>query len=674
MKYSLIFILTLFANSLFAQTNIDSLEALLPQKKELEKVRLLNDLSYAYWGVNPDKGIEYANKALEIATQMDSKKDIAEAIGNVAINHWAKSEFNLALENDLKALKIYEEINDLEGISVICTNLGTVYLDLFDYENALKYDFKSLKISQEQGLNDVYILTLSNLSSIYLEQKNYAKALEYIQEAIEFSEKHNIKVNLASQLTTLGEVYKLQEDYNKALTSYKKALYIFKKDKNNYGTAISLYNIGDTEYHLKNYTSASNYFEESLTLSQKINDQVGILLANKSIGEVHKQQKKYNAAKYHYDIALQWANKLNSNEDKLGIYKNYAELYKAMGEFEKALQYLENYNVLKDSINSKNSSNQIAEMQTKYESEKKDKENELLRQNSEIQTLAIAKQTSLSNTFIGVSILVILLIIILLSRFAIKKKANLQLVHKNEVISTQRDELKQINSTKDKFFSIISHDLRSPFSNILGFTNLLAEDYDTFDEAEKKDIIIQLNKSAKTTFDLLANLLTWSQTQTGQIEINKENLNLKELVENTITPYQCNAIQKDIEIITNIPPNITIEIDRNTSYVFIGNLINNAIKFTPKGGTITINTQENKDTIELNIIDSGVGMTSEKIEKLFKIEEHISTKGTNDEEGTGLGLILSQEFIHKNGGNISVTSELGKGSKFIISLPKKSNP
>ena len=671
MKYSLIFILSLFANSLFAQTNIDSLEALLPQKKELEKVKVLNDLSYAYWGVNPDKGIEYANKALEIATQMDSKKDIAKALESAGINHWAKSEFNLALENDLKALKIYEEINDLEGISVTCTNLGTVYLDLFDYENALKYDFKSLKISQEQGLNDVYILTLSNISSIYLEQKNYAKALEYIQEAIEFSEKHNIKINLASQLTTLGEVYKLQEDYNKALKSYKKALSIFKKDKNNYGTAISLYNIGETEYHLKNYTSASNYFEESLTLSQKINDQVGILLANKSIGEVHKEQKKYNKAKHHYDIALQWANKLNSNEDKLGIYKNYAELYKAMGEFEKALQYLENYNVLKDSINSKNSSNQIAEMQTKYESEKKDKENELLRKNSEIQALAIAKQTSLSNTFIGVSILVILLIIILLSRFAIKKKANLQLVHKNEVISTQRDELKQINSTKDKFFSIISHDLRSPFSNILGFTNLLAEDYDTFDEAEKKDIIIQLNKSAKTTFDLLANLLTWSQTQTGQIEINKEELNLKNLIDTSCAAYISIAAKKNIAITCKVPQDSTVYLDKNTASVFISNIINNAIKFTPEKGSITVDYVDQNENSELHIIDTGIGMSPETIAKLFKIEEHISTKGTNNEDGTGLGLILSKEFILKNGGNITVKSELGKGSYFIISFPKQ---
>ncbi|WP_339889181.1 tetratricopeptide repeat-containing sensor histidine kinase [uncultured Flavobacterium sp.] len=672
MKYSLIFILSLFSTFLFSQTNIDSLEALLPHKKEIEKAKTLNDISYAYWGVAPEKGIEYGNQAYELATQLDSKEDIGRALGNIAINQWAKSEFNQALENNHKALKIYEELNYLEGISVICNNLGTAYLDIFDYENALKYDFKALKIAQEHGFNDVYILTLSNISSIYLEQKNYTKAQEYIQEAIQVSEKENIKVNIASQHTTLGEIYKLQEDYNKALTSYKKALSIFKKNENNYGTAISLYNIGDTEYHLKNYNSASKYFEESLILSQKINDQVGVLLANKGIGQVYKEQKKYDEALLHYDIALRLANKLKAKEDKLGIYIVFAELYKSMGSYDKSLQYLEKHNLLKDSIQDETSSKQIAEMQTKYDSERKEKENELLRKNNEIQELAIAKQTSLSNTFIGVSILILLMGFILLSRFAIKKKANKLLIQKNEVISNQRDELKQINSTKDKFFSIISHDLRSPFSNILGFTNLLVEDYDTFDDAEKKDIIIQLNKSAKTTFELLANLLTWSQTQTGQIEINKENLNLKELIDTSCAPYVSIAVQKNIDITCKVPQESTIYIDKNTASVFISNIINNAIKFTPQGGKIIVDYIENEDTIELHIIDTGVGMSQDTLDKLFKIEEHISTKGTNNEEGTGLGLILSKEFIQKNGGTITVTSQVGKGSHFIISLPKAS--
>ncbi len=665
--------MSLFTTHIFSQTEIDSLEALLPHKKDIEKVKTLNSISYAYWGIAPDIGIEYGNQAFDLATELKSKEDIGRALGNIAINQWAKSEFNHALENNHKALLIYEEINYLEGISVISNNLGSVYLDLFDYENALKYDFKALKIAQEHDFKDIYILTLSNISSIYLEQKNYAKAQEYIKEAIEVSEKENIKVNTASQHTTLGEIYKLKEDYNKALASYKKALNIYKKNENNYGIAISLYNIGDTEYLLENYNSASKYFKESLTLSKKINDQLGVLLANKGIGQVYKEQQKYNEALMHYDISLQLSNKLKAKKDKLDIYKNYSELYKAMGSYEKALEYLEKHNQLRDSIHNEESSDQIAEMQTKYGTEKKEKENELLRKNNQIQELAIAKQTNIRNSFIALTLLVILLIIILYSRFSIKKKANKQLVLNNEIISKQRDELKQINSTKDKFFSIISHDLRGPFGNIVSFTNLLAEDYDSFKDQEKKEIIGQLNNSAKTTFELLANLLTWSQTQTGQIDINKENLNLKNLIDTSCAAYVCVAAQKKIDITCKVPKETNVYVDKNTASVIISNLINNAIKFTPEKGTITVDFKENIETSELHIIDSGVGMSKETISKLFKIEEHVSTKGTNNEDGTGLGLVLSKEFILKNGGNISVTSEPGKGSHFIISFPKEKN-
>ena len=249
-----------------------------------------------------------------------------------------------------------------------------------------------------------------------------------------------------------------------------------------------------------------------------------------------------------------------------------------------------------------------------------------------------------------------------------KQKEKLQI--QAEELKASNDKLNILNSTKDKFFAIISHDLKSPFNSILGFTNLLVEDYNNFDEAQKKKIINSLNKTAQSTYKLLENLLTWAKTQRGEIEINKKAFNLKELVETSIAPYKYSASQKKIEIVINILPDANISVDRNTSMRIIGNLTNNAIKFTPEGGTITISYHENGDSIEIHILDTGVGMTSEVIGKLFRIEKGISTKGTNNEKGTGLGLILCKEFINKNGGNISVKSEVGKGSEFIITFPK----
>ncbi|MRT91878.1 ATP-binding protein [Ancylomarina sp. 16SWW S1-10-2] len=250
----------------------------------------------------------------------------------------------------------------------------------------------------------------------------------------------------------------------------------------------------------------------------------------------------------------------------------------------------------------------------------------------------------------------------------LQQKTEIQ--EQKEKLQVTNDKLVETNATKDKFFSIISHDLRSPFNSILGFSDLLNNEYDSFDDAEKIDMIRELNKSSKHAYNLLLNLLTWARAQRGRIEINKELLNLKDLVETSIAPYVINAYGKDIKIAIHISSETMISIDKNTSITIIGNLVNNAIKFTPEGGTITINYCEQGDNIELHIIDTGVGMSSEVIGKLFKIDENISTRGTNNEKGTGLGLILCKEFINKNGGEISVKSEVGKGSQFIITFPK----
>jgi len=229
------------------------------------------------------------------------------------------------------------------------------------------------------------------------------------------------------------------------------------------------------------------------------------------------------------------------------------------------------------------------------------------------------------------------------------------------------------NATKDKFFKIISHDLRSPFNSILGFSNLLNAQYDSFDDMERKDLIQNIDKSATYAYNLLENLLSWSRTQTNEIKINKENFNLNKLVEKSVSPYLSNANSKNISIVNSINPELTVFVDENTALTFIRNIVSNAIKFTHKGGKINIDANIDQNRIKIYIKDTGVGMSPEVLGKLFKIDKDISREGTNHEKGTGLGLILSKEFVEKNGGSIIVKSQENKGSEFIISLPLNPN-
>jgi len=225
------------------------------------------------------------------------------------------------------------------------------------------------------------------------------------------------------------------------------------------------------------------------------------------------------------------------------------------------------------------------------------------------------------------------------------------------------------NATKDKFFKIISHDLRSPFNSIIGFSDLLNTQYDSFDELQRKEFVKSINTSSHDAYKLLENLLTWARTQTDDIIINKKNLNLKKLVDTSISPYLSNAGSKKISVINNVQPELIISIDENTALTFIRNLVSNAIKFTSNGGSVTIDSDVIEDKINLHITDTGVGMSPGIIDTLFHVDKNTSKNGTNNEKGTGLGLVICKEFIEKNGGSISVKSEINKGSEFTISLP-----
>ncbi|HPO49236.1 MAG TPA: PAS domain S-box protein [Spirochaetota bacterium] len=242
-------------------------------------------------------------------------------------------------------------------------------------------------------------------------------------------------------------------------------------------------------------------------------------------------------------------------------------------------------------------------------------------------------------------------------------------------ILIQNKELKELNATKDKLFSIIAHDLKTPFNSLIGFSELLLYDFYSFSDEDKYKFIETIFDTAKNSFQLLTNLLDWARSQSGRINYKKEKINLKEAITNIVALIVNAANKKGIKINNEINEDIFITGDRNTVETVIRNLISNAIKYSYNNGEIFIKSslvleQRNK-YFEVAIKDKGVGIEPERLEKIFDIENNISTRGTNDEGGTGLGLILCKEFIEKNGGKIRVESKKSEGSSFYITLPSE---
>ncbi len=240
-----------------------------------------------------------------------------------------------------------------------------------------------------------------------------------------------------------------------------------------------------------------------------------------------------------------------------------------------------------------------------------------------------------------------------------------------ETLKKYSEDLKNSNTSKDKFFSIISHDLRNPFNSLLGFSELLANNIDDLTQQEIRDSAKTLHRTATNLFNLLTNLLEWSRLQSGNYTFEKIEFPLSAIINHVLSIFSDSFEAKNIKLIKETENEINVFADQNMIEASIRNLISNAIKFTNDGGTIVVGCKINGDKADIYVKDTGVGISSEDQEKLFKIEKQFSTEGTKNEKGTGFGLLLSNEFVGKNGGTIKLKSEKEKGSTFTISLPYK---
>lgn len=232
------------------------------------------------------------------------------------------------------------------------------------------------------------------------------------------------------------------------------------------------------------------------------------------------------------------------------------------------------------------------------------------------------------------------------------------------------DGLKELNTTKDKLFSIIAHDLRSPFQSLLGLSEILATEIETLSKDEIITFSKGFNKQLSKFYSLLDNLLNWSMIQSDILKFKYEKINFNDIVNNSIELLNQNAVVKNISIVNKINKVIYVNADSNMLRLVIQNLITNAIKFTPEKGEIFIEANENGDLIEVVVMDNGIGIDPSKIDLLFDFNTQITSEGTAGEKGTGLGLPLCKEFVERNNGKIWIESEPGKGSKFIFTLQK----
>ena len=536
---------------------------------------------------------------------------------------------------------------------------------------------------------------------------NLDEALSILIEYINLAKSNDFIVELGSGYNVIGDVYSVQGNSKNALLYYNKAIDLFREENDSAKLATSLLNTGDEYFNNNKLDSALIYFEESSEIFEKLDYRVGKAYNLGNIGLVYAKQGKYNLAeenitratliledlgdrypiavyetymadiyneKGDFDRALGHALKSLYIAEEEGLKEQIrdaslklSELYQSSNDYQNAFKYQNQYFAYKDSISNAETIQKMADLRTDFEVAQKQAE------------LDIANKTKETQQIIGIGLGIVLLLVGALTYTLFKtnrkqRQTNLLLSKQKEEITSQRDQLVELNKTKDRFFSIISHDLRGPVNAFQGITRIIKA-YADGNQLEKiPQVLDVVDKSSNQLSGLLDNLLNWALSQQGNFPYFPEKLSLTLLTEELLEIFRNMALAKNIELVKSVEEELYLWSDRNSTMAIFRNLVNNALKFTPENGKVSISAVPDGKNCKILVSDTGLGIPQDKLEKLFKLKDKKqSMDGTTGEKGTGLGLVICWEFVRLNNGGIAVESAENLGTTFKVNLPVYQN-
>jgi signal transduction histidine kinase len=661
-------------NPVQSQTQIDSLKSLLGKSEGKQKIRLLVQIGYYLSSENPTEAIQYLDEAIKLADKTNNRWSKADAVFNKGVALWHLGEITESDSYYEDAIKIYKEFNDSLSLIKVFNSQAINHQMKGKVDLAFETFLRSLDYAKKMGDNATVFNTLLNIGIMYDNNSNYDKCLYYYYEALKYSDKVDIS-SVALLQSYIAEVYLTLKNNQKAEEYLKYAVENSKLSNDTNSLIWAYSSLGKIELEKNNFTAAEKYFLESLSLAKKTEFKLEIIHSLTDLGKFYNATNNFLQAEQSLKEALKLAEEINSLSDKNVIYGELASLYYNKQDFKKAFEYHQKYKIYGDSLYSISNNEKLLELQTKQDLRQKEREAELLISENELQKKIISSQKLIA---LVISLLAIVSIIFIwvLSRSRTKiLKARNELLAKHEEIESNRIEiskknevLAELNATKDKFFSIIAHDLRNPIAAFVNISDLLEQDYDKLSETDKKEIIRQMGTSSKNLIRLLENLLTWARLSNNKIEVYKENLLLKDVIEASIYPYLQAAHNKKIKINVDVPDSLTVETDKFIVQTIIGNLINNAVKFSNPHSDISVSLKNNIDTIQLSVRDRGIGIEESELRNIFVLGKVSTGRGTQGEGGTGLGLVLVKELVEKLGWTIEVKSKVNAGSEFIVTI------
>lgn len=614
---------------LIAQSSsIDILrQRLTTTKSDTAKIYLWYELANKLIYTQADSSIFYASKIDSLSSQIGFTKGHVLALNSLGNAHWAKGSLKDGLSYFIQSKEAAIEMKDDHLIAKNIGSMGLIYRAAGNHKAALSYYRQALPLFITLQNGERIAVTYNNMGKCFLEMAEYDSATHYF--------------NLA---------YPLARTHRPGMIP------------------ILTFNHSDVFFRKKDYAQAEQYLKTSLKTSHSFKDERMIIRSKQMLAEIKLSQDSINYAKSLALDAVQKAETTTVKELMYLCYKTLSHVYAKNNNYDSAYHFLNLFNLYKDSIQDEG----IQEKINFLDFEQQQKEIMMLTKEKEIEQEMRLKQRASIYILSALLIVIAILAIILYRSKHQKTTDNKLLQFKNDEINRQKEEmaaqankLQNLNQLKNKLFSIISHDLKSPLNSLSGSLELVQRGL--IDSNEFKTFLPELIKNVSYTNTLLDNLLHWAKNQLEGPEINPENINLKKIAGLKIELLRHQAEHKKVKLNNEISEDTIVFADEIMIQIVLQNLLSNAIKFCRPGDEIFLRLDYQTEYVVTCIQDTGTGIDEENLEKVFS-ETSFSTRGTANEKGTGLGLMLCKDFVEKNGGKIWVESTPGGGSTFYFSL------
>ncbi|NOR86354.1 MAG: hypothetical protein GQ527_01970 [Bacteroidales bacterium] len=670
---------------------------------------------------NPDIADLYADTILTLSLRSNYKLGLYKAYNLKGICFLNNNKLDQALIYFKKALNHSDLEENLELRAIALGNIGLTYRYQFIRDSAIYYMEKVIDYCDVNEIPEHSAKTIFDLAGLYINSDQYIKGAKYLFDAKSGAEELKDTILLMYVHHSIGTLFTKLKKFEQAYSSFMKVIELDREVESMSLSAFTYFNIGELFFRVKNNDDSAYYYYQKSIHSALPHEKEAFRLSNGvSIGNLFYHKKQYDSSFVYYRKALNHdlikyfpdrkaavlvnigkyylhVDKLDSASkylnlglkfsDSLGIlnYKSVAlqGLYKLdslKGNYFDALKYYQEFHQTSDSLLSDLALHKIAILEFEKNLATQKYNNEMLIQQNDIK----AKQISTQRRLIWISFFS-LIISLLFIYFQFKNRKKVKRLHSqlskkhqdilevneelnisNETLVHQQEQLKALNVTKDKFFAILGHDLKSPFVSLLGMLNLLDEDWNSMPDQEKHEAIKRLFAVSENNYQLLEDLLSWGKAQQGLIKNNSETFLVLPKIEQLISLFQDSISKKDINLKVDISPDIELDTDPRLFIQIIQNLINNAIKFTPNRGSVRVKLISLQNEIQVCVEDTGIGIPKDQVQNIFNLDSNFNRAGTNNEKSTGMGLILSKEFADILNAKFSVSSMEGKGSIFCL--------